>query len=49
MSSSYQATKAGMIGLNISISGEPLADKRIRVNAIAPGTGMDAPVEASQP
>jgi NAD(P)-dependent dehydrogenase (short-subunit alcohol dehydrogenase family) len=32
----YQTTKAGIIGLTISMAGE-LADKRIRVNAIAPG------------
>lgn len=32
----YQTTKAGIIGLTISVAGE-LADKRIRVNAIAPG------------
>ena len=32
----YQTTKAGIVGLTISMAGE-LADKRIRVNAIAPG------------
>jgi NAD(P)-dependent dehydrogenase (short-subunit alcohol dehydrogenase family) len=32
----YQTTKAGIIGLTISLAGQ-LADKRIRVNAIAPG------------
>jgi NAD(P)-dependent dehydrogenase (short-subunit alcohol dehydrogenase family) len=32
----YQATKAGIVGLTISLAGQ-LADKRIRVNAIAPG------------
>ncbi|MBV9357834.1 MAG: SDR family oxidoreductase [Chloroflexi bacterium] len=32
----YQTTKAGVIGLTISLASE-LADKRIRVNAIAPG------------
>lgn len=32
----YQTTKAGVIGLTISLAGD-LAEKRIRVNAIAPG------------
>jgi NAD(P)-dependent dehydrogenase (short-subunit alcohol dehydrogenase family) len=32
----YQTTKAGIIGLSISLAGQ-LADKRIRVNCIAPG------------
>jgi NAD(P)-dependent dehydrogenase (short-subunit alcohol dehydrogenase family) len=32
----YQTTKAAIIGLTISLAGQ-LADKRIRVNAIAPG------------
>ena len=32
----YQTTKAGIIGLTISMAGE-LAEQRIRVNAIAPG------------
>jgi NAD(P)-dependent dehydrogenase (short-subunit alcohol dehydrogenase family) len=32
----YQTTKAGVIGLTISMAGD-LAEKRIRVNAIAPG------------
>lgn len=32
----YQATKAAILGLTISLAGE-LADKQIRVNAIAPG------------
>jgi NAD(P)-dependent dehydrogenase (short-subunit alcohol dehydrogenase family) len=32
----YQTTKAGVIGLTISLAGE-LAEQRIRVNAIAPG------------
>ncbi len=32
----YQTTKAGIIGLTISLAGQ-LAEKRIRVNAIAPG------------
>jgi NAD(P)-dependent dehydrogenase (short-subunit alcohol dehydrogenase family) len=32
----YQASKAGILGLTVSLAGQ-LADKRIRVNAIAPG------------
>jgi NAD(P)-dependent dehydrogenase (short-subunit alcohol dehydrogenase family) len=32
----YQATKAGIIGLSLSLAGQ-LADRRIRVNCIAPG------------
>src|SRR5262249_7444340 len=32
----YQASKAGIIGLTISLAGQ-LAEKRIRVNCIAPG------------
>jgi NAD(P)-dependent dehydrogenase (short-subunit alcohol dehydrogenase family) len=32
----YQTAKAGIIGLTISLAGQ-LADKRIRVNALAPG------------
>jgi NAD(P)-dependent dehydrogenase (short-subunit alcohol dehydrogenase family) len=32
----YQTTKAGIVGLTISMAGD-LAEKRIRVNAIAPG------------
>ena len=32
----YQTTKAGILGLTISLAGQ-LADQRIRVNAIAPG------------
>jgi NAD(P)-dependent dehydrogenase (short-subunit alcohol dehydrogenase family) len=32
----YQSTRAGIIGLTISMAGD-LAEKRVRVNAIAPG------------
>jgi NAD(P)-dependent dehydrogenase (short-subunit alcohol dehydrogenase family) len=32
----YQTTKAGVIGLSVSLAGQ-LGDKRIRVNCIAPG------------
>jgi NAD(P)-dependent dehydrogenase (short-subunit alcohol dehydrogenase family) len=32
----YQASKAGIIGLTISLAGQ-LAQQRIRVNCIAPG------------
>jgi NAD(P)-dependent dehydrogenase (short-subunit alcohol dehydrogenase family) len=38
----YQTTKAGIVGLTISLAGQ-LADKRIRVNAIAPGQVWTSP------
>jgi len=41
----YQASKAGVVGLTISLDGQ-LADKRIRVNCIAPGQVYTPMVEA---
>ena len=41
----YQASKAGVIGLTISLAGQ-LAEKRIRVNCIAPGQVYTPMVEA---
>ena len=35
-STAYSAAKAGVIGLTVSLAGQ-LADRRIRVNCIAPG------------
>jgi NAD(P)-dependent dehydrogenase (short-subunit alcohol dehydrogenase family) len=41
----YQASKAGVVGLTISLAGQ-LAEKRIRVNCIAPGQVYTPMVEA---
>jgi NAD(P)-dependent dehydrogenase (short-subunit alcohol dehydrogenase family) len=41
----YQTTKAGVIGLSVSLAGQ-LGDKRIRVNCIAPGQVWTPRIEA---